>query len=54
MATRFIGTPYGAEITQRRLRIDSDHDELLRVQGAVAVLQQLQQGAAAASDRGRD
>lgn len=34
-----------AEITQRRLRIDSDHDELLRVQGAVTVLQQLQQGA---------
>lgn len=35
----------GAENTQRRLRIDSDHDELLRVQGAVTVLQQLQQGA---------
>lgn len=33
-----------AELTQRRLRIAGDQEELLRVQGAVAVLQQLQQG----------
>lgn len=32
-----------AEITQRRLRIASDQEDLLRTQGAVAVLQQLQQ-----------
>lgn len=34
-----------AEITQRRLRIAADQEELLRTQGAVAVLQQLQQEA---------
>lgn len=33
-----------AEITQRRLSIESDQEELLRVRGAVSVLQQLQQG----------
>lgn len=36
-----------AELVQRRARIEQDEQELWRVQGATAALQQLQQGAAA-------
>lgn len=39
-----------AEITQRRLRIEADQEQLHQVRGAVAVLQQLRTGEQSAGD----